>query len=293
VILSNPDRVLYPEQGLTKLDLARYYEAVEEWILPHITERPLMLVRCPQGRGKYCFYQKHLKDEASPAVHAVDIREENGENEPYLYVRDLAGVVSLVQLGTLEFHGWGARQDDVERPDRLVFDLDPDAGLAWESVVEAALELRTRLADAGLETWVQTTGGKGVHVIAPIQRRHDWSQVKPFCRAIAEAMSADSPALYVSQASKAARRGKIFIDWLRNGRGATAIVPYSSRARAGAPVATPIAWSELNTARPAFWSVETVPGRLAKLRADPWAGFWRARQSLRIAVPARRPAAKR
>jgi bifunctional non-homologous end joining protein LigD len=293
VSLSNPDRVLYPEQGLTKLDLARYYEAVEEWILPHIGERPLMLVRCPQGRGKYCFYQKHLKDEASPAVHAVDIREENGENEPYLYVRDLAGIVSLVQLGTLEFHGWGARQDDVEKPDRLVFDLDPDAGLAWQAVVEAAVELRARLGEAGLETWVQTTGGKGVHVIAPIQRRHDWSQVKPFCRAIAEAMAADSPARYISQASKAARRGKIFIDWLRNGRGATAIVPYSSRARAGAPVATPIAWSELKTTRPAGWSVETVPGRLTKMRADPWAGFWDARQGLRNSSKARRPAAKR
>lgn len=279
VPLSNPGRVLFPEMGLTKLGLARYYEAVAERILPHIVDRPLTLVRCPQGRAKQCFYQKHLREDAPAALGRVEIREESGDKEPYVYVRDLEGIVSLVQLGVLELHGWGSRADDVERPDRLIFDLDPDSGLEWSAVVAAAQELRERLDAAGLRSWVQTTGGKGVHVIAPIVRRRSWNDVKPFCRAIAESMVADSPERYVSKASKAARRGKVFIDWLRNGRGATAIVPYSSRAREGATVATPIDWRELPKVSPADFDVATVPRRLVR-RKDPWSEFFAVRQSL-------------
>jgi bifunctional non-homologous end joining protein LigD len=279
ITLSNPGRVYFPERGLTKLDLASYYEAVAERMLPHIAGRPLTLVRCPQGRGKHCFYQKHLREDAPPAVRSVEIREGSGGAEPYPYVSEVAGLVALVQLGVLEFHGWGARADDVERPDRLVFDLDPDEGLEWRAVTDAAVELRRRLQEAGLDSWLQTTGGKGLHVVAPITRRYGWDEVKPFCRGIAEAMVGDSPARYVSKASKAARRGKIFLDWLRNGRGATAIMPYSSRARPNATVALPISWREVTRVDPASFTIESVPGRLAG-GSDPWGDFLAHRQQL-------------
>ncbi len=248
-------------------------------MLPHIGDRPLTLVRCPQGRGKHCFYQKHLREDTPAAVRSVEIREGSGEAEPYPYLRDVTGLVALVQLGVLEFHGWGARADDVERPDRLVFDLDPDEGLAWAAVIAAARELRRRLEAAGLDSWLQTTGGKGLHVVAPITRRYGWDEIKPFCRGIAEAMVGDSPTRYVSKAAKAARHGKIFIDWLRNGRGATAIVPYSSRARPNATVATPISWQEAARVDPSSFTIETVPGRIARGR-DPWRDFFAHQQAL-------------
>jgi len=279
--LTHPDRVLYPEQGLTKLDLAEYYQSVGDWILPHLEHRPLSLVRCPQGSEKGCFYQKHLREGLPDAVHSVDIEEKDGGHEPYPMVDSVAGLVSLVQIGVLELHGWGSLADDVDKPDRLVFDLDPDPSVPWKGVVEAARLLRERLAELGLQSFVQTTGGKGLHVLAPLARRRDWDEVKPFARALAECLVAEAPELYLSKASKAARKGKIFIDWLRNGRGATAIVPYSTRARKGATVATPLDWGELDKADPAAFNVETVPGRLAKLKKDPWAEFWKVKQSLR------------
>jgi bifunctional non-homologous end joining protein LigD len=282
--LTHPDRVLYPEQGVTKLDLARYYEAAADWILPHLAGRPLSLVRCPQGSGKACFYQKHLREGAPDAVRAVTIAEEDGGKEPYPYVNDLAGIVALVQIGVLELHGWGAKIANLEHPDRLVFDLDPDPSVGWERVAEAALLLRERLAELRLESFVQTTGGKGLHVFVPLSPRRSWDEVKAFARALAESVVAAAPDRYLSKASKAARKGKIFIDWLRNGRGATAIVPYSTRARAGATVATPLDWKELDRTQPLDLSVKTVPARLAALRADPWEGFWKLRQSLRADV---------
>lgn len=279
--LTHPDRVLYPEQGLTKLDLAEYYQAVGDWILPHLEHRPLSLVRCPQGSEKGCFYQKHLREGLPDAVHSIDIEEKDGGREPYPMVDSVAGLVALVQIGVLELHGWGALASDVDKPDRLVFDLDPDPSVPWKGVVEAARLLRQRLVELGLQSFVQTTGGKGLHVVAPLARRRDWDEVKPFARALAESLVAEAPELYLSKASKAARKGKMFIDWLRNGRGATAIVPYSTRARKGATVATPLAWEELDRAKPAAFNVETVPARLASLKHDPWDGFWKLRQTLR------------
>ncbi|MEP7010288.1 MAG: DNA ligase D [Acidobacteriota bacterium] len=281
VRLSHPDRVLYPEQGVTKLDLARYYQAVEEWILPHVAKRPLTLVRCPEGRKKACFYQKHFRDGMPSSIRSVPIHEEGGAKEPYLYVDDLAGLVGLVQFGVLELHGWGALIDDVERPDRLVFDLDPDPAVAWAQVVETAELVRGGLSDLGLETFVQTTGGKGLHVVAPLQRGRPWAEVKDFAQAFAERLVGIAPDRFVSKASKAARTGKIFTDWLRNARGATAIAPYSSRAREGATVATPLRWNELKKVSPGDFTVATVPGRLAKLKKDPWEGFWKTRQTIR------------
>ncbi len=281
VRLSHPDRVLYPEQGVTKLDLARYYQAVEEWILPHVAKRPLTLVRCPEGRKKACFYQKHFRDGMPSSIRSVPIHEEGGTPEPYLYVDDLAGLVGLVQFGVLELHGWGALIDDVERPDRLVFDLDPDPTVAWTQVIETAELVRGGLADLGLETFVQTTGGKGLHVVAPLQRGRPWGEVKDFAQAFAERLVGIAPDRFVSRASKAARTGNIFIDWLRNARGATAIAPYSSRACEGATVATPLTWKEMKKVSPGDLTVATVPARLAKLKKDPWEGFWTTRQTIR------------
>lgn len=280
VRLSNPDRVLWPEQGLTKLDLAEYYHQIADWILPHVARRPLTLVRCPQGRGKHCFFQKHIK-EAAPGLLPVDILEDSGATVQYIQLEEITGVIALVQMGTLEIHGWGSRVEDVERPDRLVFDLDPDPSVPWAQVVAAARLCRERLEELELRSFVQTTGGKGLHVVVPLGRRQTWDEAKPFARAFAASIEREAPERFLTKASKAARKGKIFLDWLRNGRGATAILAYSSRAREGAPVATPVAWEELDNVQPTSFTVTSVPARLAKLRKDPWADFWTVRQSLR------------
>ncbi len=286
VALSHPDRVLYPDQGLTKLDLAHYYERVADWVLPHVVRRPLTLVRCPQGSGGQCFYQKHPRaEEEGGALHTIPIREDDGNQEPYLFIEDLAGLVTLVQMGVLELHPWGAHVDDVERPDVVIFDLDPDPKLPWSELVSAARLVRERLAERGLECWVKTTGGKGLHVCAPFAGatrggKASWDELRAFAREIAEGLVREAPDRFLSKASKAARAGKIFVDWLRNGRGATAVAAYSTRARAGATVATPLSWEELARTRPDRWTVETVPRRLARLKHDPWQGYFEVRQRL-------------
>ena len=248
IALSNPDRVLFPESGLTKAGLADYYETVGSLLLDEIGNRPLSLVRCPQGRGKHCFFQKHDSGN-SQAMRRIDLHEitsEGAERQPYLYVDDLAGVMAAVQMGTLELHIWGSHVPTEEKPDRLVFDLDPDEGLGFPAVVEAAHDLRARLKALGLESWPMLSGGKGVHVVVPIEPAAEWAAVKAWCKAFADRAAADQPARYTATLAKKARVGRIFIDYLRNGRGATAIAPYSTRARAGAPVAAPVAWKELS-----------------------------------------------
>jgi bifunctional non-homologous end joining protein LigD len=280
VPLSHPDRVLFPEMKITKQDLAEYYAAVADWVLPHIVDRPLTLVRCPAGRTGQCFYQKHLNDSLPDQLRGVTIREKSGTDE-YVVVDDLAGLVSLVQMGVLEMHPWPARADDVEAPDRLVIDLDPGEGVAWKSVVTAARELRDVLGELGLESFVRTSGGKGLHVVAPLSRRNTWDQLKTFAHSLADTMARSDPARYIATMSKAKRRGKIYVDYLRNQRGATAIASYSTRARAGAPVATPLTWRELTTRiKPDGFTVVNVPKRLAKLKTDPWDGFFGVRQSI-------------
>jgi len=284
VKLTNPQRVQYPELGITKLELARYYEAVAEWVLPHLVHRPLSLVRCPQGREKHCFYQKHLTDTLPASVHGVPIREKKGVEE-YVAIENLTGLVGLVQLGVLEFHPWGCREDDVEHPDRLIIDLDPGPGVEWGGVVEGARLVRERLEDLGLESFVKTTGGKGLHVVLPIQRRTEWEEAKAFAKAIADGIVRDHPGEYLAVMTKAKRQGRIFVDYLRNGRGATAIAPYSTRAREGAPVAVPLSWEELDERLlPRMFDVRTVPARLAKLKRDPWERMGKVRQSLTAAV---------
>jgi bifunctional non-homologous end joining protein LigD len=285
VRITHPDRVLYPEQRVTKAALAEYYTRVADWILPHVVHRPLAIVRCPQGRGKKCFYQKHLRETLPAAIHGVRIRERHqargAPDAVDIAIADLAGLISLVQFGVLEIHPWGAREDNVERPDRLYFDLDPDKSVAWEQVIQAARKMRELLDDLGLESFVKTSGGKGLHVVVPIVRRSDWGEARAFTKAVAERLARGAPQRYLATMSKSRRKGRIFIDYLRNARGATAVAPYSTRARDGAPVSAPLAWDELTPEiGPATYTVRNVPDRLESARRDPWEGFFQVRQTL-------------
>jgi bifunctional non-homologous end joining protein LigD len=280
VRVTHPDRVLYPQQGVTKKDLAEFYEQIADWVLPYVAGRPLTLVRCPEGQTGECFYQKHLTGSVPDAIRGVDVKEK-GKTTEYVMIEDLAGLVSLVQMGVLEMHPWPARKDNLERPDYLVFDLDPGEGAEWKAVVAGAKELRERLEGAGLTTFLRNSGGKGLHVVVPIQRRNSWDELKQFAKSVADTMTREAPDRYIATMSKAKRRGKVYIDYLRNQRGATAIASYSSRARTGAPVATPLDWDELSTkTRPDQYNVKTLPKRLEKLASDPWANFFSTRQSL-------------
>ncbi|HKH95533.1 MAG TPA: non-homologous end-joining DNA ligase [Beijerinckiaceae bacterium] len=280
VRLTSPDKVLYPEQGITKRDLAEYAIAVADWMLPHVARRPITLVRCPTGRQKKCFYQRHAGSGVPSELSEVEISgfEESGA---YLYITDVKGLVALVQMGVLEIHPWNARADRPERPDRVIFDLDPGEGLAFEDVVAGAHEVRARLSDLGLVSFAKTTGGKGLHVVVPIERRHEWPDVKRFARSLAEAIAADAPTRYLTRISIAERRGRIFIDYLRNDPTSTAVAPYSTRSRVNAPVATPVTWDEVAPGLdPARFTIRTVPERLRGLNADPWADIDRIRQRL-------------
>jgi bifunctional non-homologous end joining protein LigD len=278
VTLTHPDKVLYPEQGISKADLAAYYAAVAPHMLPHAADRPITLVRCPAGRRKKCFYQRHAGSGVPPQLREVAVP---GFAEPYLAIRDVAGLIALVQMGVLEIHPWGVRVDSPERPDRILFDLDPGEGLGFPDVVAAAHEVRARLATLGLVSFAKTTGGKGVHVVVPIERRHDWPAVKGFAKNVAAELAAAQPARYLTRISKAERRGRIFIDYLRNDPTSTAVAPYSTRARAGAPVAMPVSWEELTgDLDPGGFTVATVPERLRARNADPWAEIERLRQRL-------------
>jgi bifunctional non-homologous end joining protein LigD len=278
VRLTSPDKVLYPEQGITKRDLANYMLAVADWMLPHVAKRPITLVRCPTGRQRKCFYQRHAGSGVPSELGEIVVP---GFEEPYLFVRDPRGLVALVQMGVLEIHPWGARNDNPERPDRLVFDLDPGEGLAFADVVAAAREVRAMLESIKLTSFLKTTGGKGLHLVVPIARRYDWQQVKAFAKRAAEKLAKEKPERYLIRMSKAERRGRILIDYLRNDPTSTAIAPYSTRSREGAPVATPLAWDELNEKLdPKAFNARTVPARLKALRADPWKDIGAVKQSL-------------
>lgn len=299
VTLTHPERVLYPEQGITKRGLAEYYEAVGGVMLPELQQRPLSLVRCPAGPGKSCFYQKHWVLPRAEGVTTVQVLEEEGDLEPYPTVRTRAGLISLVQYGVLEIHAWGARATRLEAPDRMVFDLDPGPGVGWLDVIAAARDLRGRLSTHELAAWVKTSGGKGVHVVVPLERRHGWAEVAAFAERLARQMAADAPKRYLATASKAQRAGRIYIDWLRNTRGATSVAAWSTRARPGAPVSVPMRWVELDDIPAA--DVLRIPDVMQLLRGrfrDPWQEMAAARQRLPDApLPvsprsSRRPAAK-
>lgn len=277
VAVSHPERVVYPDCGLTKGQVAEYYRRIGALMLPHVLGRPLSLVRCPDGQAKGCFYQKHAWSGLGAGLLAVPIAED-GEIASYVAVGAPGGLVDLVQFGVLEVHVWGSRADQPEAPDRLIFDLDPAPDVGWPAVVAAAEEVRDRLAQLSLRSFVKSTGGKGLHVVVPLRRdpqRFRWEQAKAFCKAVAQSMEADSPGRYLSQATKAKRKGKIYVDYLRNARGATAIAPYSTRARSGAPVAVPLAWEELSRFDPARpLTVQTLGERLQG-RGQAWTDPWR------------------
>lgn len=280
VRLTSPEKVLYPEQGVSKRELADYYCTIADYILPHVARRPISLVRCPAGRQKKCFFQRHAGSGVPPEVSEVDIPGFEGSGA-YLYIKDVRGLIALVQMGVLEIHPWGSRIDRPDRPDRIVFDLDPGEGLGFREVVAGAHDLRAVLRDRGLEAFAKTTGGKGVHVVVPIARRYEWPDVKAFAKAVAKGMAADAPDRFLTKIPKAQRKGRIFIDYLRNDPSSTAIAPYSTRARAGAPVAMPLEWDELGAdLDPAQFNIHTVPERIARRSSDPWADIGRLHQSL-------------
>ncbi len=279
--LSNPDRVIYPEGGITKKDLADYYAEVEALMMVDTARRPVTLIRCPQGRGKHCFFQKHDTGSMGEHVKHIPIKEKKGETQDYLYFEDVRGLLACVQMGTIEFHGWGSRVEQVEHPDRLVFDLDPDVGLDFGRVKEGAVRMRELLADLGLVTFPLLTGGKGIHVVVPLDASADWPAVKSFAERLSRAVSEAEPEMFTANIRKVQRKGRIFLDWLRNQRGATAVLPYSARAREGAPVAAPVAWEELDqyeggnhfTIRDADELIERASSKLL-------AGWGKAKQAL-------------
>jgi bifunctional non-homologous end joining protein LigD len=277
--LTNPDRVLYPDQGITKHELALYYEQIADWIIPHLEGRPLTLVRCPEGHLKQCFYQRHTRDAVSDVIHAIPVREKRSMVR-YLSVDSLPGIITLVQMGVLELHTWGSRVPRIEQPDRMTFDLDPGPGVSWDQVKAAATELRARLGDLDLGAFVKTTGGKGLHIVVPIAPKQNWEYVKDFSRSVAESLVHEAPERYTATMSKAKRRSKVFIDYLRNSRTASAICAYSTRARPGATVSVPLRWQEVTEDLRGHFTIRNVPERLARLRKDPWDDYEAARRPL-------------
>ncbi len=270
ISVSSPGREVYPKAGLTKREVAEYHEAIADRMLVETADRPLSLVRMPEGLAGERFFQKHRGKGWPDALKTVEIEESNGKTADYMYVTNAAGLVAAVQMGTLEFHVWGARRDRLDRPDRMVFDLDPDEGVAFPDVAAAARDIRDILADLGLPSWPLVTGGKGVHVVVPLRRTAGWDTVKLYARVFAQGLAAAHPDRFLAEMSKAKRKGRIFVDWLRNERGATAVAPFSMRARPGAPVAVPVGWDELRRLQSAAsfdaaaalsrdWSAASVP----------------------------------
>jgi bifunctional non-homologous end joining protein LigD len=277
--LTNPDRILYPDQGITKLELAQYYENIADWIMPHIDGRPLTLLRCPEGHKKQCFYQRHVNQALDPAIRLVRVREKKSEAE-YLYIDSLPGLIALAQMGVLELHTWGARKERINQPDQLIFDLDPDPTVSWNTLKAAALMFRARLSDLGLPAFLKTTGGKGLHVVVPITPKQDWSFAKEFARTMAQSIVREYPDRYTATMSRTKRKGKIFIDYLRNSQTATTVCAYSTRARSGAPVSLPLRWEDLKKDVREEFTVKNVPTRLIQLRIDPWGTFESARTGI-------------
>ncbi|MEM7192265.1 MAG: non-homologous end-joining DNA ligase [Pseudomonadota bacterium] len=280
VELTSPSKLLYPSCGITKADLAAYDACVADVMLPCVARRPISLVRCPDGLGGPRFFQRHAMKGMPDAIKQIDVPG-GGTDRPYLYIEDLDGLAALTQIGTLEIHDWGVAIDNLDRPDRVVFDLDPHESLGFEVLRTAAREVRDVLAGLGLTSFLKATGGKGLHVVAPLTPSAGWPEIKAFTKAVADALVAKSPDRYTANPLKRARTDKIFIDYLRNARGNSAICNYSPRARPGAPVATPLRWSELARLKSgAPYTVKTLPARLARLKSDPWAGYFTSRQTI-------------
>jgi bifunctional non-homologous end joining protein LigD len=289
VSISHPDRVMYPEPStaeapagkrITKFDVAKFYERIADWIVPHVEGRPLTLVRCPEGLAGECFYMKHSKVWAPPALRRVKIQEKTKIGD-YLVADDIAAVVSLVQMDVLEIHTWNTCVDKVELPNRIVFDMDPGAHVPWARVIDSARLVRKMLETVGLESFPKTTGGKGLHVVVPLVPRADWRECLDFSRALAEAIERHDPALFTTMFAKAGRERKILIDYMRNNRTNTSVSAFSTRARPGAPVSMTLRWEEVTPALdPSTWTVATAERRLSLLRKDPWRDYWTCKQRL-------------
>lgn len=280
--ISNPGRVIFGDSDITKIELAEYMAECADWILPHVANRPLALVRCPQCATHECFFQKNFTHALPAALHSVDLGDAEG-----IGLRDAEGLVALAQFGVIEIHPWGSLESDVEHPDRITFDLDPGPELGWPDVVRGATDVRDLLAQLGLTSWVKTSGGKGLHVCVPLDPVLDWDTVKSFCRGVAEILEKQYPDRYVSDMSKAKRKGRIFVDYLRNGRGATSVAAYSARARDRGPVSVPVHWDEINDLEGAnTYTVRTIQKRLASLKQDPWHDFADSPQDLEKVVKA-------
>jgi bifunctional non-homologous end joining protein LigD len=279
--LTHPEKILDEESHLTKRQLAEYYLAVADHLLPHIAERPLSIVRCPEGSGKPCFFQKHAGQGVSKGIDSVTVPDKRGNgSEEYITVSSKEGLVGLAQMGVLEIHPWGSKNDALETPDRIIFDLDPDAAIEWKTLVESAIEVRDVLKELGLQSFVKSTGGKGLHVVAPIQAKHEWPAVKEFTHNVVKALAGARPDRYLTKMTKSARKGRIFLDYLRNDRGSTAVAPYSPRARKGVRVAVPLGWGELRKGNPVEFGVSNFDAWKKRLQRDPWEELLHVKQAL-------------
>jgi bifunctional non-homologous end joining protein LigD len=270
VRLTHPEKILDEESQLTKQQLADYYWAVAPHMLPHIEGRPLSLVRCPEGSGKPCFFQKHVNHLLPPGIGSVDVADKKGKIEPYITLSSAEALAGLAQMGVLEVHPWGSRNDDLEHPDRIIIDLDPDVAISWPRLAESATEVRKQLKKLGLESFLKSTGGKGLHVVVPIVPEYDWVAIKQLAHAFVLQMEKEQPGLYLTKMNKAARKDRIFLDYLRNERGATAVAAFSPRARAGAPVSLPLNWSDLKLAERPVAHVADFEEWEGRLNRDPW-----------------------
>ncbi|EMI21333.1 DNA primase, small subunit [Rhodopirellula maiorica SM1] len=275
--LTNPGRVLFPRDGITKRDAAAYLFQVNKWLLPHIVDRPISLLRCADGIDGEQFFQRHPGKGFPSEITTLSL---DSEDEPLLAINDAEALLATAQISAIELHPWGCRSDDIENPDRIIIDLDPDEAVGWNVLVEAAFIVRSELESRDLKTFVKTTGGKGLHVVVPLTGQHTWQQVFEFSKLFATALAKLHPKRFVANMSKSRRQGKIFVDYHRNRRGATAIAAYSLRARPGASVSTPITWDELPMVNPGDFTLRTLPTRLAALRTDPWAGLESTEQRL-------------
>jgi bifunctional non-homologous end joining protein LigD len=279
--LTHPDKILDPETGLTKQQLADYYAAIADRMFPHIANRPLSLVRCPDGTGKPCFFQKHINTSLPPGIHTIAISDKtSAQPEPYITLDTPQAILAFAQFDALEIHPWGCTNKHLEHPDRLIFDLDPDPTLPWLTLAAAAAEVRQRLKNVGLESFLKLTGGKGLHVVAPIEPTITWAELKSAAHTLVLSMQRDNPSLYLAKMTKSSRTGKIFLDYLRNQRGATAVAPYSPRATPGAHVSLPLAWSALNQPSHPIFSVHNLDAWRNRLRTDPWKSLLTTHQQL-------------
>ena len=280
--LTHPDKILYATDSITKQHVAQFYENISEWILPYIVHRPLTIVRCPQGVMEPSFFQRHLQkaDKSIEGLYSVSIATKSGIKE-YIYIKDLTGLMALVQKDVLEIHTWGARMDKIENPDLITFDLDPGEGIAWKTIVKAALRIKEELEQLGLTAFVKTTGGKGLHVVIPILQQYTWDDVMLFSKTFAKYLMIKYPSEYIDTMSKSKRENKIFIDYFRNQRGSTAIAAYSTRAKEHAPIATPLSWEELGpNLKSDHYTIHNLEKRLSHLKVDPWDDFFTLQQKL-------------